>query len=102
MSALTEVNGAAIAAAANNQDANGIPPEIVAAVKSVVNAQFWKWYENNKGNTVTHVHFWLFTKEIKVNDLYEVFTLLFGAEGEDQTIERPPATVPPADPNAGT
>lgn len=101
MSVLHEIDAAPVAAAAvSAQQGEGItlpsiPPEVVTAVKAGINSIFWKWYETHRDNTVAHVHFWIFTKELKVSDLQQVFTLLFGAEGEDMTAERPPATVAP-------
>lgn len=95
MSALSEIDVRSIAGAATDNQAATIPPEVVTIVKAEINTLFWRWYESHKENTVAHVHFWIFTKEIKVVDLQQVLTLLFGAEGEDQSVERPPATVAP-------
>lgn len=96
MSALTEINGNAIAAAAQKDAAQDItiPPEVVAAVKTAVNREFWTWYHAHENDHVATVHFWLFQKDVRVSDLHNVFVLLFGGEGEDQSVNRPPSTVP--------
>ena len=101
MSVLTEIDGGAISQAALQANGNTaqivtVPPEVVAAVKTVVNREFWKWYHAHENDHVATVHFWLFQKDVKVQDLHNVFVLLFGGEGEDQSVERPPATIPPA------
>ena len=95
MSVLTEINTTAVVNAATESQAVHVAEPIVIAVRSAIASEFWAWYGKHKDDTVTTVHFWIFSRDIRVSDLHAVFTLLFGGDGEDQSTERPPATVPP-------
>lgn len=100
MSALSEIDGRSIAAKATSQQAETIPPEIVAAVKLEVNSLFWKWYREHENNHVVTVHlFWFVEKEIRVSDIHDVFVILFGPEGADQSQPQPPTTTAPSLPD---
>lgn len=92
MSVLNEVDLSGVAAAAHSQEVTtfpGIPDEARNAVRSAVASVFWEWFELHKGQAIAHVHFWLFSREVKVDDLREVFTLLFGPQHTEQQPEVP-------------
>lgn len=86
MSALDEVNFARIAAVAmapNTALAESmptIPPEVVAAIKAEAASLMWEWYHDHSDRIVAHVHMWFFARDVKVQDLHDVFVLLFGAD----------------------
>lgn len=93
MSVLSESSVNHVAAAVNGGAAEdiSIPPEVEQAVRLGINRLFWKWYEDHKDATVSHVHFWFFTREIKVSDLRELFLYLFGAEDNPGDVVTPAA-----------
>jgi hypothetical protein len=92
MSVLADSNAANIAAAAQGIDAAtiSIPPEVEAAVKKGINALFWRWYREHEGDTVTHIHFWFFQRELKVSDLHNLFGYLFGDESGEGAVAAAP------------
>ena len=85
MSVLHEIDLSGVAAAAHEQDVTtfpGLPPEVTSTIRSAIGRVFWEWFDLHREQPVAHVHFWFFSREVKVEDLREVFTLLFGPEGD--------------------
>lgn len=57
-----------------------ISPATKVAIKSFLNPYFWKWYDDNQNDLITHISLFrgLVRYKIYVKDLAPLFVKLFG------------------------
>lgn len=68
--------------AAGQMTANGvaITPAVWEDLKPIIAMFFWKWYDGHKDLVLLNVGWWFINVKIKVQDLDNLFALLFGPE----------------------
>jgi hypothetical protein len=49
-------------------------------LRSLVAAEFWRWYRTHQDTKLTKIKVWVFSKTVVVKDIRPLFELLFGEE----------------------
>jgi hypothetical protein len=73
--------------AAHAELRNKLPAGVdISLILSVLGQFFWKWYYNNRGDTIVKRKILIFNVTIKVKDLKPLFVSLFGTPPADMIL----------------